>query len=79
MIGLHRPCDVPHIYGNLAHESEIVNPVDPFLDGVPSILGGFGLGGEEAALEAVPVVIVSGREEHLQWIASLAKQDLGVS
>lgn len=79
MIGPHRPCDVPHIYGNLAHESEIVDAVDPFLDSISSICVGFGLGGEEAALEAVPVVIVSGREEHLQWIASLAKQDLGVS
>jgi hypothetical protein len=73
--------NVPHIYGNLTHESKIVNPVDSFLDSVPSVLVGFGLGGEDATLEAVLVVIVSGRKEHLQsnrlrmflWFGTWAK------
>ncbi len=74
MIGPNRLRNVPYIYGNLTHESKIVNPVDSFLDSVPSVLVGFGLSGEEATLEAVLVVIVCGREEHLQsnrlWIES---------
>ncbi len=71
--------NVPHIYGNLTHESKIVNPVDSFLDSFPSVLVGFSLSGEEATLEAVLVVIVCGREEHLLWIESQATQDLGQS
>ena len=64
MIGRNRLGNVPHIYGNFAHESNIVNAVDSFLDSISSICVGFFLGGEEAALEAVLGVIVSGGEEH---------------
>ena len=65
MIGRNRPGNVPHIYRNLAQESNIVNAVDSFLDSISSIGVGFLLGREHAALEAVLGVIVGGREEHL--------------
>jgi hypothetical protein len=74
VVGPNRLRNVPHMYGNLTHESKIVNPVDSFLDSVPGVVVGFGLGGEEATLEAVLVVIVSGREEH--W--SLAFDTFGL-
>ncbi len=64
MIGRNRFGNVPHIYGNFTHESNIVNAVDSFLDSISSICIGILLGGEEAALKAVLGVIVSGGEEH---------------
>ena len=64
MIGRNRFGNVPHIYGNFTHESNIVNAVDSFLDSISSICIGFFLGGEEAAFKAVLGVIVSGGEEH---------------
>ena len=73
MIGPNRFGNIPHIYGNFTHESNIVNAVDSFLDSVPSVLVGFGLGGEETALEAVLGVIVSSGEEHQSLAFGLAR------
>ena len=53
--------------------------MDSFLDGITSIGICFFLGGEEAALEAIFVFIMSGGEEHLLWIESQATQYLGHS
>tara|TARA_R110002072_G_scaffold3092_2_gene23158 strand:- start:182 stop:439 length:258 start_codon:yes stop_codon:yes gene_type:complete len=64
MVRLYRFGNIPHIYGNFTHESNIVNAMDSFLDSLSSIRIGFFLGGEHAALEAELVVIVSGGEEH---------------
>ena len=83
VIRLHRIGDVPYIYRNLTHESKIVNAVDSFFDSVPSVFVGFGLGGEHATLKAKLIVIMSGREEHIQsnrlrlflWIESRVKMD----
>lgn len=75
MIRLHRLGDIPHMYGNLAHESNVVNAVDSFLDSLPSVLVGLGLGGEHTAFEAVLVVIMGGCEKHLPWMESRVKMD----
>ena len=77
MVGPNRLRNVPYIYGNFTHESKIVNAVDSFLDSLSSICIGFLLGGEEAALEAVLGVIVSGGEEH--WsLAFVLSRTLGI-
>ena len=64
MFGRNRLGNVPDIYRNFAHESNIVNPVDSFLDSISSIFIGFFLGVEYAALDTVLGAIVCGREEH---------------